>query len=122
VRLGPGEHRGPLVIRVALTLEGEPGAKLAGDGKGSVVTVTGERAVVRGLEIRGSGKDIGTFDSGVFLDRTATGALVENNLLEGNLHGIYLQGAADAVVRGNRIAGMDEGRTSQAGNGVHVWN
>lgn len=122
IRLGPGEHRGPVVIASALTLEGEPGARLVGDAGGSVVTVTGARAVVRGLEISGSGTDIGTFDSGVYLDRTATGALVEDNTLTGNLYGVYVQGAAGAIVRGNRIAGIREGRTAEAGNGVHVWN
>ena len=58
VRLGPGEHRGPIVIDAPITLEGEPGAKLLGNDSGSVVTVTAARAVVRGLEISGSGTDI----------------------------------------------------------------
>lgn len=122
VRLGAGEHPGPVVVTSTLTLEGEPGARLLGSGSGSVVTVTAGRAVVRGLEISGSGTDIGAFDSGVFLDRTATAALVEGNVLSGNLHGVYLQGSADAQVRGNRIVGIREGRTAEAGNGVHLWN
>ncbi|MEW9804716.1 nitrous oxide reductase family maturation protein NosD [Mesorhizobium sp. ZMM04-5] len=122
VRLGPGEHEGRVAIHSAVTLEGEPGAKLYSRVGGSVVTVTAPRAVVRGLEIGGSGTNIGTFDSGVLLEATATGAIVENNVLVGNLYGVYLKGAADALVRANRIVGIGEGRAAEAGNGVHVWN
>jgi nitrous oxidase accessory protein len=122
IRLGAGSHQGPVVIAARLTLEGEAGAALVGNGVGSVVTVAGAGAVVRGLEISGSGRDIGTFDAGVFVARTATGAVIEGNRIVGNLYGVNLQGSADAVVRGNRIIGLREGRTAEAGNGVHVWN
>jgi nitrous oxidase accessory protein len=122
VRLGAGEHRGPVVVAKALTLEGEPGASILGTGKGSVVTVEAPGAVVRGLRISGSGSEIGTFDSGVFVAPTAVGALVEDNSVLGNLYGVYLQGARDAMVRGNRIVGISEGRRTQAGNGVNLWN
>ena len=122
IRLAAGSHQGPVVIAAPLTLEGEAGAVLAGNGVGSVVTVEAPGAVVRGLEISGSGRNIGTFDAGVFVARTATGAVIEGNRLVGNLYGVNLQGSADAVVRGNRIIGLREGRTAEAGNGVHVWN
>lgn len=122
VRLSAGEHRGPVTVAAALTLEGEPGAAVVGGGQGSVVTVAAAGAVVRGLEIRGSGRDIGAFDAGVFVAQTARGARVEDNVLTDNLFGIYLQGAPDSVASGNRIIGISEGRTAETGNGVHVWN
>ncbi|MFC3075958.1 nitrous oxide reductase family maturation protein NosD [Shinella pollutisoli] len=123
IRLGPGEHEGPVTIATALSLEGEAGAVLAGNGTGSVVTVTAPGAVVRGLTITGSGRDIGTLDSGVFLAKTATGAVVEDNAVLGNLYGVYIHGAKEALVRENRIEGLREGgRSAEAGNGVHLWN
>lgn len=122
IRLETGSHRGPLRIATALTLEGEGSAVLLGTGTGSVVTVTAPGAVVRGLEIQGSGTDIGALDSGVFLDKTAIGAIVEGNRIIGNLYGVYIRGAKDALVRDNRIEGMREGRSAEAGNGVHLWN
>lgn len=122
VRLAAGAHRGPVVLKKGVTLEGEPGAVLEGDGTGSVVTVEAAGAVVRGLQIRGSGRNIGTFDSAVFLAPEAIGALVEENVLIDNLYGVYVQGARDAMVRANRILGIGDGRTTEAGNGVNVWN
>lgn len=122
LRLSPGSHEGPVTISTAVTVEGEPGAEIAGNGKGSVVTVTAPGAVVRGVTVRGSGTNIPTLDSGIFLDRGAKGAIAEDNEVIGNLYGIYIQGADDALVRNNRIEGIREGRSAEAGNGVHVWN
>ncbi|PJN94431.1 nitrous oxide reductase family maturation protein NosD, partial [Amaricoccus sp. HAR-UPW-R2A-40] len=76
---------------------------------------------VRDLAIRGSGSDRAAMDAGVNLLKGATGAVVEDNTLLGNLHGVRIQGAPDATVRGNTITGRT-GRQSEAGNGVSVWN
>jgi nitrous oxidase accessory protein len=122
LRLAAGEHRGPVTVSVPVTLEGEPGAKIVGNGAGTVLRVTAPGAIVRGLAVSGSGTDISTLDSGIFLDRSAKGALVEDNEVTGNLYGVYIYGANDAMVRNNRITGISEGRSAQAGNGVHLWN
>ena len=120
--LKAGEHRGPIRITRRLTIEGEPGAVLLGQGQGSVVTVSAPGAAVRGLTIRGSGMSLEKMDAGVFVEKTADGAVVEGNRIEGNLYGIYLHGAENSVARGNTIIGIAEGRLNEAGNGISVWN
>ncbi|WP_414475142.1 nitrous oxide reductase family maturation protein NosD [Microvirga sp. M2] len=122
VVLKTGQYRGPLMITRKIAVEGEPGAVLVGSGTGSVVTLAAPGAAVRGLTIRGSGKDLEKMDSGVFVEQSAKGALVEGNRIEGNLYGVYLHGAEDAVARGNTIIGIEEGRINEAGNGISVWN
>lgn len=122
VTLAAGDHAGPISIDRTLTLQGEKGAAVVGDGTGSVITVTAPGTVVRGLEIRGSGRDLSAMDSGVFVARTASAAVVEDNAILGNLYGIYLHGAARSLARANRIVGLKDGRMSEAGNGVTVWN
>lgn len=122
VVLKRGEHRGPIQVTRKVKLEGEPGAIVVGPGKGSVVTVTAPGAVVRNLTIRGSGTDLEKMDAGVFVEKTAAGAVVEGNRIEGNLYGIYLHGAENSIARGNTIVGMEEGRLNEAGNGISVWN
>ncbi len=122
VRLGPGRHNGPLLVNKALDLEGEPGAVVIGPGHGSVVTVLAPGAAVRGLTVRGSGQDLEPMDAGIFVEKTAAGALLENNQLEDNLYGIYLHGAENALARGNRIVGLQQRRINEAGNGVSIWN
>jgi nitrous oxidase accessory protein len=117
-----GEHHGPIRITRRLTLQGEPGAVLLGTGEGSVITVIAPGVVVRDLTIRGSGRNLERMDAGVFVEKSAAGAIVEDNRIEDNLYGIYLHGAENAVARKNEIVGIDVGRVNEAGNGVSVWN
>ena len=118
----PGVHRGPVRIDHALVLEGRDGAVLEGQGEGSVVTIGAADAVLRGLVLRGSGSRLEAMDSAVLLRQAAARAVVEGNRLEGNLFGVYVHGAPDAVVRGNLILGRRDGRMSERGDGVSVWN
>lgn len=122
ILLKPGRHDGPLVMDTPVTLEGEDGAAIVGNGKGSVVTINAAQVTVRGIEITGSGMDLSTLDSGIFAARSATGAIIEDNTLTGNLFGIYLHGAKDSVARKNVIVGLKDGRMSEFGSGVSVWN
>jgi nitrous oxidase accessory protein len=122
VELLPGTHQGPVLLDRPVALTGRPGAILQAPGRGSVVTVSAPGAAVRGLTLRGSGSELDAMDSGVMLQRTAIGAAVEDNRIEGNLFGIYVHGAADAIVRGNTILGRQGGRMADHGNGVTVWN
>ena len=105
-----------------MVLSGRPGAVLNGGGAGNVVTVTAPDVTIRGVTIRGSGHDLETMDSGVFLEKSAQRALVENNRFEGNLYGIYVHGATGSRVLRNIVEGMQGGRRNEAGNGVSVWN
>ncbi|RFC64724.1 nitrous oxide reductase family maturation protein NosD, partial [Mesorhizobium denitrificans] len=76
IRLKPGRHDGPLVIDKPVTLDGEDGASIVGNGEGSVVTIEAEKVTVRGIEVTGSGMNLSTLDSGIFAARTATGAII----------------------------------------------
>jgi nitrous oxidase accessory protein len=122
LKLRPGLHNGPVVIDRSLMLEGEAGAIIEGNGKGSVLTVSAPDVVVRGLIIRKSGESLETQDSGVFVDKAGDRALIESNRLEGNLIGIYFWGPDDAVARDNAIIGRSDLRMNERGNGVQLWN
>ncbi|MGM0583652.1 MAG: nitrous oxide reductase family maturation protein NosD [Pseudomonadota bacterium] len=122
LRLAPGKHEGAVEIDRPLSLICAEGAVIDGGGRGSVITVTAPDVVVRGCAIRGSGDDHQEIDSGVRLLEGATGAVVEDNVLTGNLYGVDIHGARDAVARGNRITGRDDHRMNSRGNGVYVWN
>jgi nitrous oxidase accessory protein len=122
LRLRPGTHDGPVKITRPLVLEGEPGAVIDAHGKGRTIDVEAPDTVIRGLSVRGSGISLEGMDAAVFLEQTAARAVVENNDIEGNLVGVYVHGAPDSIVRGNKIVGRTDLRLNEAGNGVYVWN
>lgn len=122
VVLAAGTHKGPIRIDRRIVLQGEPGATLAGTGEGSVISVFGPDVEIRGLTITGSGRDLQAMDSGVYLEKTAERARVENNKIIDNLFGVYIHGAAGSRVLNNEIVGLKNIRQAEAGNGVSMWN
>ncbi|WP_375308849.1 nitrous oxide reductase family maturation protein NosD [Bradyrhizobium sp. A11] len=122
VELAPGHYRGSIRIERPLQLVGSREAVLDGDGAGNVITVSAPDVTIRGLTIRASGRDLQAMNSGIFLQKTAERATIENNRLVDNLFGIYVHGAQGSRVAGNEIEGLRGGRLSEAGNGVSLWN
>lgn len=122
LRLAPGTYSETLVLDRPLTLDGQGHAAIDGGGQGSVITVTGPGITVRGLTVTGSGDSHDTIDSGIQLTKTARAPVIESNTLKGNLYGIDIHGADDAIVRGNVIEGRQDRLMNRRGNGVYVWN
>lgn len=122
VELAPGVYPGPLAITRPLTVKGQAGVVIDGGDKGRVIEVLAQGVRLAQLTVRHSGLDLAKMDAGVFLDRSAKGATVEDLVIEDNLIGVMVWGAEDSVVRHNVIRGRSDLRTSEAGNGVYVWN
>ncbi|MBP1842858.1 nitrous oxidase accessory protein [Rhizobium petrolearium] len=122
ITLKAGEYAAPIAIGKPLILSGEKGARIVGNGRGSVITINAAGVTIRNLAISGSGYDLTALDSGVLATEAATGAVIEGNVMTGNLFGIYLHGAANSVAQRNTIVGLQGERLSEAGNGVSVWN
>lgn len=122
LRLAPGNYTGPVVLDKSLTLIGTDGAHIDGGGEGSVITVTAEDVTIRGLTVTGSGDSHDGIDSGVQLSKTAHGAVVEDNVLKGNLYGVDIHGAKNSRVTGNVIEGQQHDQMNRRGNGIYVWN
>ncbi|WP_108483043.1 nitrous oxide reductase family maturation protein NosD [Oceaniglobus ichthyenteri] len=120
--LEPGSHLGAIVIDRPLTLTGTPEAIIDGAGDGTVVTIDASDVTITNLTVTGSGLNSEDTDSGIKILRKADRALVENNRVLGNLHGIDVHGGHDAMVRGNTIEGTRNPRMNDRGNGIYVWN
>jgi nitrous oxidase accessory protein len=122
VRLTPGTYQGPIEINVPLVLDGQGDAHIEGNEIGSVIVVNAPDVIVRGIKVTGSGSDGQNRDSGIVTAQSADRALIENNVLLGNLVGIDVHGTKDAMVRANKIEGRLDHRMNERGNGVYVWN
>ena len=122
IMLEAGLHAGPIIVDKPLTIEGTPGAIIDAGSTGTAIKILASGVTVRGLTIRGSGTQGEHFDSGVYIEQGADGAVVENNKFEGNLFGIVLHGCKNATVRNNTIANRSDLWLNDRGNGIHIWN
>lgn len=114
-------YEGAIEISIPLTIIGN-GATINGQNTGSVITVTAEGVTLQNLTVVGSGSGGEGLDAGITLSKTAHGAVVEGNRVLGNLVGIDVHGARNALVAGNIIEGRQDARMNDRGNGVYVWN
>ncbi|MCP5072313.1 MAG: nitrous oxide reductase family maturation protein NosD [Rhodobacteraceae bacterium] len=120
--LRPGTYNENITLTRPVGLIGDGHVTIDGGGQGSVITVMAHDVTVRGLTITGSGSSHQDIDAGVKLTKSARRPVVKNNVLLGNLYGVDIHGARDALVVGNRIEGRRDHRMNDRGNGVYVWN
>ena len=121
VVLAAGVHAAPLRIDRALTLRGEPGARISGGGKGTVLEIAASHVVVCDLEVEGSGRRVITVDSGIHVIRGIR-VRIERVRMRDVLYGIYAERSDSLAVQGcdltGRVLPLDE---AGEGNGIHLW-
>jgi nitrous oxidase accessory protein len=121
VRLAPGVYAGRFVANVPVAVLGAPGTVLDGEGRGTVLTLRGGACVVKGLELRRSGRSLLDDDAGLRL-AIAPASRVERVRFAGNLHGVYLERAGGTAIVDCTFAGLGR-QVSEAenGNGIHLF-
>jgi nitrous oxidase accessory protein len=142
IRIESGIHAGPIIINKPLTLIGEAGAEIRGNGVGNVVTIAADDVALRGLRVTGSGLQLSDDDAAVFV--TGNHATIDNCTIADSLHGVYLKKISGAQILNNRIQGktmlaastepVEKGIgtstdncdttlvSNRRGNGIHQWN
>ena len=121
IEVGPGTYAGDLIIDKPLALIGRGRPRLAGSGKGSVVRVRAEGALVEGFDIDGrGGGDLMRDTSGVHI--AARSATVRDCRISRTLFGVYLRAADGAAIERCEIRGIPGKDPGEKGSGIHVWN
>ena len=120
--LSGGAYLGPVILDRTLTLQGDGSTVVDGQGKGTVITVTGDGVVLTGLKVIGSGNDNQAIDSGIKVVKGADGTRIEGNRLVENMHGVDVHGGLDTLVLNNVIEGRQNLHMNERGNGIYVWN
>ena len=140
----PGDHLGPVMISRTITLRGEPGARVIGDGSGSVITVEADSVRIEHLEVRGSGRDLSQDDAAIQV--LGSDAYIAHIDARENLHGIYVRYGKRPHLVNNHIVGLaasgddfqvegaeaalradaghhaPSGARALMGNGIHLFN
>ncbi|HEU0278098.1 MAG TPA: nitrous oxide reductase family maturation protein NosD [Rhodanobacteraceae bacterium] len=105
-----------------VTLDGAPGAVLDAGGVGDVLRITASNVMVRGLTLRGSGRDLTAENAAVFIEKSAREVTLDHNQIEDSLFGVYLDGPHDVRVTRNVIRGLPTLHVADRGDGIHLWN
>lgn len=120
VTVPAGVHREPtIVIDRPLTLRGEPGAILDGEGRRGLVVVRAPNVTITGLTFRHTGSSF-TEDRAALLLDEAVDCRVLGNRFERTFFAIYLARTSGCVVRENVVAG-DPISEASTGNAIHSW-
>ncbi len=121
VLVGAGVYTEPtILVRQPLTLVGEPGATLDGEGVRELMAIGADSVTVRGMTFRNTGTSQAT-DRAALRVVEAAGCLIESNRFEQTLFGIYLQRASACLVRRNILQGL-VGSQTVTGSGLHLWS
>ncbi|MBI2932395.1 MAG: nitrous oxide reductase family maturation protein NosD [Planctomycetes bacterium] len=115
----PGTYREHLTISKPITLDGRGQVTIDGEGRGTLVTVTGAPVTLRGLTLRGSGDSFLAEDSAVKLEG-ADESVIEDCRLEDVLFGLYIAKSSRCAFRRLWIGGKDL-PMPRRGDGVRLW-
>lgn len=116
--LEPGSYTGPVLIDKPLTLDGQGRATIDAGGKGSVVVIETDGAVVRNLHLTNSGESHNDIDSGVQVRGRFN--VVSDNVIDNCLFGVDLQQSENNIVRRNTISSKPFDLGTR-GDAVRLW-
>jgi nitrous oxidase accessory protein len=114
----PGVYQGPVTIEKDIILDGQGKVTIDSGGKGSVVYLDTDGAVLRGLRLTNSGSSHNDIDSGVQVRGNFN--VIKDNVIDDCLFGIDLQQSENNIVRRNQIRSK-EVDLGLRGDAIRLW-
>lgn len=111
---------GNILIDKSVHLKGIDRPVLDGEMEYSILTVSADSVTISGFKIINVGKSYTEDKCGIRMKR-CDHFLVEDNILENNFFGIYLEKCHYGVVRNNTITGQAVYEMN-SGNAIHLWH
>jgi len=116
--LEPGTYAGPVRIDKPLTLDGQGKVTIDAGGKGSVIVIETDKAVVRNLHLTNSGESHNDIDSGIQVRGNFN--VISDNRIDNCLFGVDLQQSENNIVRRNRISSKPF-ELGTRGDAIRLW-
>ncbi len=116
--LEPGTYAGPVLIDKPLTLDGQGKVTIDAGGKGSVIVLDTDGAIVRNLHLTNSGESHNDIDSGVQVRGRFN--VISDNIIDNCLFGVDLQQSENNIVRRNRISSKPF-ELGTRGDAIRLW-
>lgn len=110
---------GNITINKKITFLGTNYPTLDGQNKAEVLSIAADSVLIKGFKIINSGHAALDDPCGIKVyDRSFV--QIENNILDNNFFGIYLQNCKNSIVKNNTIKAYGE-EEQLIGNGIHCW-
>lgn len=110
---------GNIIIDKPLHFIGKDYPILDGENKHEIISIKSDNVSVSGFRIQNSGRTAMSDPGGIKV-YDAKNVTIEKNILTNNYFGIYLQYAANCIIKNNVIKASQK-EENQSGNGVHCW-
>lgn len=110
---------GNIIIDKPLHFVGKDYPILDGENKHEILSIKSDDVSINGFRIQNSGR-MAMSDPGGIKVYDAKNVTIEKNILTNNYFGIYLQYAANCIIKNNVIKASQK-EENQSGNGVHCW-
>jgi nitrous oxidase accessory protein len=119
IELNGGTYKGSITINKPLILSGKNGARIVGEGRGSVILISSSDVAITGLSISGSGESHEDQDSAIKVQDAQRVKITHNNITDA-LFGINLQQVSDSIIEGNYISSKPRD-LGLRGDGIVLW-
>lgn len=112
-------REGNIIINKKIVFIGKEYPILDGQKKFEVLSIKADGVIVRGFKVIKSGYASLEDPCGIKVYNNKN-VVIENNILDDNFFGIYIQNGQNCIIKNNKIAayGKEEQRI---GNGIHCW-
>ncbi|MFT5706924.1 MAG: nitrous oxidase accessory protein [Oceanospirillaceae bacterium] len=124
--LQKGLYQGNFRLAESLHLRPEKNAQkevvIDAQASGHALQILAENTIVEGLRIINWGDDLTDQDAGIYIAKKASGAVVQNNSLQGGGFGIWVDATKDVRILNNKVQGDTAIRSTDRGNGIHLFN
>jgi nitrous oxidase accessory protein len=122
VILSEGVYLGNFTLSQAIELTGKTGAIIDAQNTGHALLIKVADVYIHDLRIQNWGTNLTNLDAGIFVLPKATNTRIENNYFQGGGSGIWVDASADIKIINNKIEGDLSLRSSDRGNGIHLFN
>lgn len=120
VRVAAGVWRGPVLqLDRPVTLVGDAGAILDGEGSHEIMVIRAPHVTLRGLTFRNTGRSYHEDRAAVHVD-SASSCTIEDSRFDDTFFAIFLAQTEGCVVRRNVVTGRPSTETA-TGNAIHSW-
>lgn len=110
---------GNIIINKSIRLIGINEPVLDGENKYEILTVSGERILIKGIQFHNSGySSMNDYASISLVD--ARNCIIENNIIEHSYFGIHVANSSNCIISENTVKGTP--KTEQtSGNAINLW-